>query len=47
MPRKRNIANNSRSSFVFLADQDVSFYSLCGFGLYCPFLGISVNASHL
>lgn len=47
MPRKRNIANNSHSLFIFLPDQDISFYSLCGFGLYCPFLGISINASQL
>lgn len=33
--------------FTFPPDQDVSFYSLCGFGLYCPFLGTSVSASHL
>lgn len=35
------------SLFRFLPDEDVSFCSFCGFGLYCPFLETTVNASCL
>lgn len=45
MPRKRNIASNSLSLYFSLVR--MSFYFLYVFGLYCPFLGTSVNAPHL